>query len=237
MHRSDRRRTSASTHLWHTDYLVIRALQRDLRTQCGYLQGRVLDLGCGNQPYRPLLTNVATYVPYDIDAQGSKPDVVGTAQLLPFADASFDGVLSTQVLEHVREPWTMAAEIARVLRPGGTVVLSAPQAWRLHEQPHDYFRYTIYGLSALCERVGLEPIETLNQGGAWAQVGQTVNNTLWVRHAVRRFSLGWVLRRLGTVAINLSCSLLDRLWYDSGETLNYVVRARKRTAPLVSVWL
>ena len=78
------------------------------------------------------------------------PDVVYGGGTLPFRDGAFDTVLSVQVLEHTPRPAALVAEMARVLAPDGILILTAPFQFRLHEQPHDYFRYSPYGLRQLC---------------------------------------------------------------------------------------
>lgn len=60
----------------------------------------------------------------------------------PFGDADFEHVDCCSVLEHVRRPWIVAANIERALVPGGTLLLSVPFIWRYHGYPHDYWRFT-----------------------------------------------------------------------------------------------
>lgn len=220
------RRASPESGWWKADYLIMSALRRDLARTLPQLQGDLLDLGCGNRPYRPLLTRISSYLPYDIETVGSTPEVVGTAERLPFAAESFDSVLCTQVLEHVAQPWMMVSEIARVLRPGGRVLLSAPQAWRLHEQPYDYYRYTRYGLESLLNDANLSLISCWEQGGAWAVVGQVVNNHLW-RHAPPKYSVAWWRSNVATSVVNMVTARLDASFFDPDETLNYVVLAER----------
>jgi SAM-dependent methyltransferase len=220
------RKSTLDASLLSPGYLATVTLQRDLAGPASSLTGRLLDLGCGNRPYRPLLRNVSHYVPYDVTTVDSKPEVVGQGGALPFASETFDTVLSTQVLEHVPEPGRMIAEIARVLKPAGRLLLSAPQAWRLHEQPHDYYRYTRYGLEHLLCQHGLRLISIEPQGGAWILVGQIVNNILW-RAPRRRFTAGWLVAMGMTLIINLFAVTLDRLHYDPDDTLNYVVLAER----------
>jgi len=179
------RKSTLKLRVWHPDYLVYSTLLPTLAQFCINLQGSLLDLGCGNSPYRPLLTNVSHYVPYDLTTTASKPDIVGVAQNLPFHSCSFDNVLCTQFLEHVPDPWYMLKEIHRVLRPEGKLLLSAPQAWRLHEEPFNFYRYTKYGLQYFVQEAGLQMVETVPQGGVWLLLGQSLNNTLWQRIPVK----------------------------------------------------
>ncbi len=78
---------------------------------------------------------------------------------LPFEDGSFEVVLTTKVLlEHISEPGETIKELARILRPGGEAFLIAPFAMAIHQQPHDYFRFTEYGLRYLFKKAGLETL-------------------------------------------------------------------------------
>jgi SAM-dependent methyltransferase len=121
------------------------------------LQGRVLDVGCGQRPYEALVP-AREYVGVDIDSELTRrlarADVFYDGKVLPFADASFDAVLCSQVLEHVFTPAEFLTEIRRVLRPGGVLLLATPFVWDEHEQPHDFGRYSSFGLRALLERNG-----------------------------------------------------------------------------------
>jgi SAM-dependent methyltransferase len=166
-----RRRRGATTP-FEPDWLVQRHLYRDVRAALSaHARGRLLDLGCGERPYSGDLPAGVRAVAVDVPAPASAADVWSLADALPFASGAFDTVLCTQVLEHVPDPAALLGEAARVLRPGGRLVLSAPQAWFLHEEPHDYFRFTRFGLGALCRRAGLEPLEIRSQGGFFAMAG------------------------------------------------------------------
>lgn len=140
-------------------YFARRGLRRELGPLLAQLAGDVLDVGCGCQPYRALLP-AARYQGLDLDNPFTRS--VGVADLFydgttfPVPDASFDGVLCSQVLEHVFTPEAFLREIHRVLRPGGRVVLTVPLAWDEHEQPHDFARYTSFGVRALLERNGFD---------------------------------------------------------------------------------
>jgi len=112
----------------------------------GCRDGLVLDCGAGKRPvYYPNVVNFEI-VNYDTT------DVLGAGELLPFKDGSFDAVLSLSVLEHVRDPFQCAAEIARVLKPGGKLICCVPFLQPLHGYPHHYYNMTGEGLRALFER-------------------------------------------------------------------------------------
>jgi SAM-dependent methyltransferase len=131
-------------------------------------RGMLLDVGCGRAPYRGFY-DVQRHVTCDWPGtlHGVKEiDVFASAEALPFADASFDTVLCSEVLEHLKHPHLAIEEAARVLRDGGHLILSVPFLYGIHEQPVDYFRFTEHGLSALLVSSGLEIVHLERRGGA-----------------------------------------------------------------------
>ena len=86
---------------------------------------------------------------------------------LPFADRCFETVFCAQVLEHVPRPEELLREAFRVLKVGGQIILTVPQTWGLHEEPHDYYRFTRYGLRYMLERVGFQVRSIEPRGGAF----------------------------------------------------------------------
>lgn len=131
-----------------TGDLQTNTIYRDLRRELAGFSGRLLDVGCGNSPFRHLLDPAVTrYQGVDVavaaDFGYQNPDTVYyDGHVLPFPDASFDAVLCTEVLEHIAEPAETIREIYRVLKPGGRLLLTIPWSARFHYQPHDYHRYT-----------------------------------------------------------------------------------------------
>lgn len=69
-------------------------------------------------------------------------------------DESYDVVLSSDVLEHVKEPWSTAEECVRIAKTGGLLIHISPFSWRYHPFPEDYYRFTHDGLAYLFERTG-----------------------------------------------------------------------------------
>jgi SAM-dependent methyltransferase len=183
-----------------------------------YARGRLLDVGCGNRPYlETFRPSVSSYVGVDPDRLGSRPDVAALADDLPFADRSFDTALSIAVIEHVPDPGRMLAEIRRVLRPGAHLILLAPQYWRLHEEPHDYFRFTHYGLAHLARKERFEVVDLRAQGGAWRLAGQVIANALQARPRLRRL----------IPLVNSAFAFFDRRRPDPGDTISYLLIARR----------
>lgn len=125
------------------------------------LTGRLLDVGCGSKPYRALFT-VDAYIGLDIDSAVSRKrgiaDHFYDGNAFPFDDGTFDSALCNQVLEHVFNPDEFLGEIARVLKPGGKLLLTVPFVWDEHEQPYDYARYSSFGLRALMEKQGFRVV-------------------------------------------------------------------------------
>lgn len=150
-------------------YLARRALWKAMKDAQPHVVGRVLDVGCGVRPYRELYPSIS-YTGLEIDSPQSRSRNVADDYYdgvrFPYPDASFDAVLCNQVLEHSFAPSTLLAEIARVLRPGGSLVLTVPFVWDEHEQPWDYARYSTFGLRFLLEKTGLTIVEQrkLNDG-------------------------------------------------------------------------
>jgi len=224
------RRRTPSVPFFYPDWLVLHELSRDVaRALATHARGRLLDVGCGERPYQGLPSAVTQWVGFD-DATNAGADVHGDADALPFADASFDTVLCTQVIEHVREPAAVIAECARVLRPQGTLILSAPQYWEVHEEPHDYFRFTPAGLRTLLERAGLNVLELIREGTGVKVAAQAIN--LSVQHWGERTSFG---RTLAVRAVkvpyyalnNLAAVALSFFIASDRDALNLLAIARK----------
>lgn len=128
--------------------LQTNTIYRSLRKPLAGLSGKILDVGCGNSPFRPLLNSATTsYQGIDVKEAESfgyqNPDTIYyDGKTIPFPDASFDALLCTEVLEHVAEPGEIIREMHRVLKPGAHGYITIPWSARFHYQPHDYHRYT-----------------------------------------------------------------------------------------------
>lgn len=149
-------------HIWEWEYLVIKQLVVELKKFSNSLPQTyaLLDIGCGEKPYKSLFANASSYTGLDI-VDGPEVDVVGKAWSLPFEDNSFDVIISTQVLEHTEKVEKTVEEIQRVLKPGGTLFISAPFAFQEHGGPYDFWRFTQYGLRTLFSKFSINSITPL----------------------------------------------------------------------------
>ncbi len=140
---------------------------------------RVLDAGSGDAPYRPLFAHCA-YMTHDWESSphsgARSADVVSDLADLPLPDGDLDLVVCTEVLEHVPDPARALAELARVLRPGGRVLITVPFVGELHEEPFDYYRYTPYALEHLLGGAGLTDVEVTPLTGWYSTLAHVLRH-------------------------------------------------------------
>ncbi len=212
-------------------YFLINDIKKALET---HANGVFLDLGCGNKPYASLYNPYTTsQIGCDIiQSDKNRVDVICPVTNLKFESNIFDSVLCTQVLEHVYEHQLMMKEIHRVLKPGGTIILTVPFTWELHEEPFDFFRYTKHGLKELFEKTNFQIDYIKPNGGKWAAIYQLRNNALY--HSFKKKTFYNKLKKLFYNELrviqlrNKFAIWLDKKYKDEIFTLNYIVVARKK---------
>lgn len=136
-----------------------------------HASGRLLDLGCGKAPlygvYKTLASEVTcvdwgnslhqtTYL--DKEADLTKP--------IDLPDQAFDTIILSDVLEHIPVPLDLCREIARLLAPGGKLIMNVPFFYPLHETPYDFYRYTEFALRRFMELSHMKVIQLEPIGGA-----------------------------------------------------------------------
>jgi SAM-dependent methyltransferase len=187
---------------------------------------RVLDAGAGETQYKPLFRQHRyTAVDLAIGDAGwdySSIDALADLTRLPFRDSSFDASLNVVTLEHLTDPAAALSEIARVLRPGGAMLIVAPHEWEVHQAPHDYFRYTRYGLELLLRRGGFASVEITPIGGIWRLLSRRLLNAVQQSPAFLK-----PLTALLFIPLALAVAPLDPLDHRQDFTLGYRCLARK----------
>ena len=115
---------------------------------------KVLDIGAGGCPHREKFNHCEYFTQDFIQLSDSqiqnqegygKIDFVSDILDIPVPDSSYDVILCTEVIEHVPDPISAINEISRILKPGGTLLITAPLQSGLHQEPyHFYGGYTKY---------------------------------------------------------------------------------------------
>ena len=157
-----------------------------------HAKGRLLDLGCGKVPlfmaYKDFITeNICVdwansphhneYLDYECDL----------TKVLPFQDGEFNTIILSDVLEHLAQPEHLWQEMARILAARGRIIMNVPFYYWLHEQPHDYYRYTEFALRRFVADAGLKLIQLESVGGAPEIMADIFSKTIMRRPVVGRW--------------------------------------------------
>lgn len=222
------------TRIFDTDWLVLRRLARAVEAYAAELSAscrKAIDLGCGSQPYRTCFESRG--VSYrGADLSGDVEVVITPEGRVKADSGSADLVLSFQVLEHVRDLDTYLAEAARLLAPGGKLLLSTHGTWLYHPHPQDHRRWTREGLIGELETRGwhVERWEAICGPLAWT----TIIRLTGYCYALRRVPvIGPPLGRVLAVVLNLRAVFED--WITPASIRNdnaciYLVQACRREA-------
>jgi SAM-dependent methyltransferase len=191
---------------------------------------RVLDAGAGEGRYAPEFrrqryTGVDSGVG-DATWNYGRLDALADLTALPFASDCFDAAINIVTLEHLREPGAALREIGRTLRPGARFLLIAPHEWEVHQAPHDYFRYTRYGLAHLLEGAGFGEIEITPAGGYFRLLSRRLLNGLQFFAGGARWAL-FIPAALVLVPPALILPMFDGLDRERNFTLGYLCTAKR----------
>lgn len=200
-----------------------------------FARGRLADLGCGSVPLYAIYGDYVDDVicadwPQSLHGDRYLDLACDLNEQLPFRDASFGTILLSSVLEHIAEPQHLWFELSRIAEPDGVVLLDVPFLYWIHEQPHDYFRYTEFALRRLAETAGFAVRLIAPLGGVQHVVADTCAKVLYHRG---------FLGRTGSLAIQRFAARLsqtklgERMTGTTSSTfaLGYFMVAEKATGP------
>ncbi len=196
-------------------------LARDLRVP---RNGRVLDYGCADQPYRRFFPSSVQYVGADLPGNPLATVAIQPDGTVVEDDASFDAVLSTQVLEHAQDPTVYLQECFRMLRPGGRLLLSTHGIMVYHPDPVDYWRWTSAGLERAVSGAGFEIERFEGIMGLTATGLQLVQDGLWWR-------LPRLLRPIAALVFQALIGLAEHVQGPGGRRQNALVFALVASKP------
>lgn len=198
----------------------------------------VLDTGAGESGLRKHFSR-CRYLALDL-ASGDQEwdysglDVIGDLHKAPVAENQVDIVLNFQVLEHVKSPGEVIKEFYRLLKPGGRLILTAPQGWHEHQQPHDYFRFTSFSLRMMMEDAGFKETDIAPMGGYFRYMGMWLSFVPKIVFQQRSLPVRILLFPLEIISLGvfsfltpLCCYYLDRFDKKKEFTLCYKCSAIK----------
>lgn len=195
---------------------------------------RVLDIGAQESPFRMYFTK-AEYRTQDVCQNKQRSvDYIGDINegLPDIPESSFDSILCTQVLEHLKRPHVAFKEFNRILKPGGKVFLTTHLCFEEHMIPYDYFRFTRYGLKSLGDDAGLELVHIAPHGGIFQLLGlilATIPIKLFMRRESFVYYLYLAVFFLPILLMNIVFSGLDYFDREKVMTLNYECVFQKRS--------
>jgi len=169
-------------------------------------RGKLLDLGCGKVPlfdvYRDFVTDSICVDWGNSPHKCAHLDVeCDLTQKLPFSNNEFDTIILSDVLEHIPDPGRLWREMSRVLAQEGRVLMNVPFFYWLHEQPHDYYRYTEFALRRFAEMAGMKVIHLAPIGGAPEVIADIIaKNALRLRYVGR--ALAVATQKCASVFVN-----------------------------------
>jgi SAM-dependent methyltransferase len=203
-------------------FLARRALFQAVQESATYMKGDLLDVGCGQKPYKNLF-NVTKYIGIEVEQEGhdhtnEDVDLYYDGKHFPFENATFESVLTSQVLEHVFHPDDFLTEIHRVLTPQGRLLLTVPFVWDEHEQPYDYARYSSFGLRHLLEKNGFTILSHKKTLGDFRVIVQLINGYIFKKT---------IIFRKNPVA-NIIASIIFNAWLNIiGGIISFILPANK----------
>jgi len=212
-------------------YFARKGLYLHISSLAAQISGRTLDVGCGQKPYEHLCRS-SSYIGLEIDTPenrtNKKADYYYDGIHFPFGAKEFDSVISNQVFEHVFTPDLFLLEIFRVLKDDGILLLTVPFVWDEHEQPHDFARYSSFGLRALLQNNGFVIVDQRKSINDIRCIFQLINDYIYKKTVSRNRYLNLLVMLSCMMPVNVIGELLSKIFPSNDDLyLDNIVLARK----------
>jgi len=193
------------------DYLILKSLRNSIQKHAVFIEGDLIDYGCGTMPYRPLFINATKYTGADVVQAVSENYIMINGDKLPVPDETVNGVVSFQVLEHIPSPSSYLQECYRILKPDGQILITTHGNWPYHPgvNNNDYWRWTLEGLKLLLEEQGFHVIALEPVCDGWPSLLQQI----LVMHDESRYQRNYfssLLFRSFSLLVNVTGALVQR---------------------------
>jgi ubiquinone/menaquinone biosynthesis C-methylase UbiE len=217
--------------------LQILTIYRHLKKSLPQFEGNILDVGCGQSPYKFLLHPSHTHY-FGIDIVDAEKFDYRNSEIIPFngedipfQNEHFDGLICTEVLEHVYNHQKLIDEMFRVMKPGADGIITIPWSARFHYIPYDFFRYTPSSLKKMFAQ--FSSIKIINRG---SDISNIVNKVivLWFRNLLPSTLWKWIFTPIWIVLLPLLGVLVMiahlSLWFNFGsdeDPMGYTIILKK----------
>ncbi|MBK9212935.1 MAG: class I SAM-dependent methyltransferase [Saprospiraceae bacterium] len=204
---------------------------------------KVLDVGAGSCPYRNYFSH-CQYKTHDFAELKEEQlrfykgygnlDFVSDISSIPVEDNTFDYVLCTEVLEHVPEPILAIKEFARILKPGGKAIITAPLLAGIHQEPYNFYAgYTPFWYQKFLSKYNFENIEINENGLSNKFYSQESLRFLLTNHPFANFvtflfTPFWIILCAILVPFAFVADIFDRYDNEKRTTVGYFVTAQKK---------
>lgn len=215
-------------------YFARKGLYQNISNLSHYIKGDTLDIGCGQKPYEKLF-NASQYIGLELDTfenrKNKKSDYFYDGKSFPFHNTEFESVIVSQVFEHVFNPDSFLNEIHRVLKPGGTLLITVPFVWDEHEQPHDFARYTSFGLRHILEKSGFEIVEHRKSVCDIRVIFQLLNGYIYKKTVTKNIYANMFITAFLMSPVNIVGELFSKVLPKNEDLyLDNVILLKKKTS-------
>lgn len=224
-------------NIFNKNYLINYFLEINLYNSVKYASGILLDVGCNDKPYENIFTQkVDKYIGLDLPPDNKdvntynkcKADVFANALEMPLESNSIDTLLCLRMLEDVPDTALLIKEFFRVLKDEGVIIVDVSQSWRINDPPHDYYRFTKYGLEYLFNNNGFSVLSITEEGGMWTLIG--VRIVFWFNEYFAEFTkLKSLVKYVITPLMNFFFILMYKIQNLKNDPLGLFLIARKYT--------